>query len=282
MAEIPELLRNGRTFSFEFFPPKNEEETAVLGRTLQNLEPLGPSFVSVTYRGGRISRWPTHDLVVLIQRNTGITPMAHLICVDHDRGELREILEQLKASGIENVLALGGDPVEDGSRGEFKHAIELVELAREVDGFSIGVAAHTSGHPRSPSLKSDREHLRAKLELADFAITQLFFHASEWEQLRDDLARLGMHKPVIPGVMPITNLRSVQRMAELSGYAVPDDVVARIEAAGTDPQNIRRAGVEEATRFCADLLQAGAPGLHFYTLNYSKATREIYEALRLD
>ena len=282
MAHIADLLRAGRTFSFEFFPPKNDEESEVLARTLRELEPLGPSFVSVTYRGGRASRWPTHDLVVFIRHNTRITPMAHIICVDHTRDELREILQQLKDGGIDNVLALGGDPVEDSPGGDLVHAIELVQLAREVDHFSIGVAAHPAGHPRSPDLASDRQELVRKLELADFAITQFFVHAWEYERLRDELARAGMHKPVIPGIMPITNLSSVARMAQLSGYAVPDDIVRRMEAAGADPKEVRRTGIQLATELCADLLAAGAPGLHFYTLNRSSATREIYSALRLD
>ena len=281
MARIPDLLRRGRTFSFEFFPPKNDDEAALLGRTLQELEPLNPSFVSVTYRGGRASRWPTHDLVVFIRRNTSITPMAHLVCVGHERGELVEILGDLQSGGIENLLALGGDPLEDGSPGELRHAIELVELARATDGFSIGVAAHPAGHPNSHDLSSDRRELVRKLQLADFAITQFFFHASEYESLRDDLARAGMHKPVIPGIMPITNISSVARMAQLSGYAVPPDIVAAVEGAGPGPKDVRRVGVELACRLSSDLLELGAPGLHFYTLNRSSATREIYSALGL-
>ncbi len=281
MARISDLLRRGRTFSFEFFPPKNEEESQVLGRTLRELEQLKPSFVSVTYRGGPSSRWPTHDLVVFISRNTSITPMAHLVCAGHSRDELREILQDLKRGGIENVLALGGDPLEDGSPGDLRHAIELVRLARESDGFSIGVAAHPAGHPHSPDLESDRRELARKLELADFAITQFFFHAYEYERLRDGLAGAGMHKPVIPGIMPITNLSSVARMAQLSGYEVPRDVVSRIESAGPDPKEVRRVGIELACRLCSDLLAAGAPGLHFFTLNRSTATREIYSGLGL-
>lgn len=281
MARISDLLASGRTFSFEFFPPKSEEESALLGRTLQDLEPLEPSFVSVTYRGGPSSRWPTHDLVVFIRENTLITPMAHLVCVGHRREELIEILGDLKEAGIENVLALGGDPLEDGAPGELSYAVELVQLARAADDFSIGVAAHPAGHPRSPDLDSDRRELVRKLELADFAITQFFFQASEYESLREDLARAGVHKPVIPGIMPITNLSSVARMAKLSGYEVPRDVVAQIEAAGEDPQAVRRAGIEQACRLCSELLAAGAPGLHFYTLNRSTATREIYAGLGL-
>jgi methylenetetrahydrofolate reductase (NADPH) len=281
MARIPELLERGRTFSFEFFPPKTEEESALLGRTLQELEPLHPSFVSVTYRGGPSSRWPTHDLVVFIRENTSITPMAHLICVGHGREELGEILRDLQAGGIENVRALGGDPIQDGPAAELRHAIELVRLAREPGGFSIGVAAHPAGHPRSPDLESDRRELVRKLELADFAITQFFFHAWEYERLRDDLARAGMHKPVIPGIMPITNLSSVARMAQLSGYQVPADIVAQVESAGDDPKAVRRVGIELACKLCSDLLAAGAPGLHFFTLNRSSATREIYSGLGL-
>jgi methylenetetrahydrofolate reductase (NADPH) len=281
MARIAELLQGGRTYSFEFFPPKTDEEAAVLGQTLHELEPLHPSFVSVTYRGGRSSRWPTHDTVVFIARNTTTTPMAHLVCVGHDREELREILGDLRRSGIENVLALGGDPLGNGLEGELTYAIELVRLAHEVDGFSIGVAAHPLGHPRSPDLASDRRLLAAKLELADFAITQFFFRASEYESLREDLAKLGVHKPVIPGIMPITNLASVRRMAELSGYAVPPEVVARLEAAGDDRAAARRAGIEVAEELCAELLAMDAPGLHFFTLNRSTATREIYAALGL-
>ena len=281
MARISDLLQRGRTYSFEFFPPKNDEEAAVLGKTLRELEPLRPSFVSVTYRGGPVSRWPTHDTVVFIHQNTTTTAMAHLVCVGHGREELREILQDLRRSGIENVLALGGDPLQDGGPGELRHAVELVRLAHEVDGFSIGVAAHPSGHPSSPDLAADRRLLAEKLELADFAITQFFFRTGDYEGLREDLARLGVSKPVIPGIMPITNLRSVSRMAEMSGYAVPPEVVARLEAAGTDPGDVRRAGVELAEELCSELLAQGAPGLHFYTLNRSTATREIYAALGL-
>ena len=237
--------------------------------------------MSVTYRGGPSSRWPTHDLVVFIRQNTSITPMAHIVCAGHGRAELREILLDLKSAGIENVLTLGGDPLDDGSPGELVYAIDLVRLARETDGFAIGVAAHPAGHPHSPDLESDRRELVRKLELADFAITQFFFHAWEYERLRDDLARAGVHKPVIPGIMPITNLSSIARMAQLSGYRVPPDIVARIERAGDDPKAVRRAGIDLACGLCSDLLAAGAPGLHFYTLNRSTATREIYSGLGL-
>jgi methylenetetrahydrofolate reductase (NADPH) len=283
VAKIADLLAAGRTFSFEFFPPKNDAEQQTLVRTLRDLEPLEPSFVSVTYRGGRDSRARTHDLVVGMLRTTTLTPMAHLTCVVHSRLELAEILVEYRKAGIENVLALGGDPpVEAGEgAGELAYASRLVELAHAIGGFSIGVAAHPELHPRSPDRTSDREFLAEKLRMADFAITQFFFRLSDYESMMEDLAAHGIDKPVIPGIMPITTLSGVQRMAELSGCEVPPEVVGRVEAFADDPDAVRREGVVIATELCEQLLDAGAPGLHFYTLNRSKATREIYENLGL-
>ncbi len=284
MSRIADMLANGRTFSFEFFPPKTPEAEITLEMTLAELELLKPSFVSVTYRGGRVSRERTHNLVAGMLQATSLTPMAHLTCSVHTRLELAEILVDLRKAGVENLLALGGDPPpdEEAGRAELKYALELVELARAVGGFSIGVAAHPELHPRSNSNRAfDRDHLVAKMLLADFAITQFFFRLSDYLTLMDDLAERHMDKPVIPGIMPITSLRSVQRMAELSGCAVPPEVVARVEAVADDPESVRRVGVDLATELCQQLLDAGAPGLHFYTLNRSTATREIYERLGL-
>jgi methylenetetrahydrofolate reductase (NADPH) len=282
MARITDLLAAGRTFSFEFFPPKDGEEQAVLTKTIADLQPLRPSFVSVTYRGGRISRERTTRVVVDLLRTTELTPMPHLTCVAHPRFELGEIIGGFRAAGLENLLALGGDPLPaEESYKELSYASELVELGRRLGFESIGVAAHPAGHPRSPDLKSDREHLAHKMRLADFAITQFFFKVEEYLRLRDEMAALGMKKPIIAGIMPITSLVSVKRMAEMSGYAVPDDIVRRIEAGGDDRNEIRKRGIEVATELCRDLLDVGVPGLHFYTLNFSKATREIYEKLGL-
>ena len=282
MDRITDLLAAGRTFSFEFFPPKNEDEQRLLTRTIADLQPLQPSFVSVTYRGGRVSRERTTRVVVDLIKKTDLTPMAHLTCVAHPRFELGEILGGFRAVGVENLLALGGDPLPaEESYKELAYASELVELGRRVGFDSIGVAAHPAGHPRSPNLESDRDRLASKLELADFAITQFFFKPEEYERLREELAARRMTKPIIAGIMPITSLTSVQHMAQLSGYAVPDDVVKRITAGGDDPQEIRRRGIELAVELCSELLTAGVPGLHFYTLNFSKATREIYTKLRL-
>src|ERR1700730_9245124 len=281
MAKIADLLAAGRTFSFEFFPPKTDAEQATLVKTLYELQPLEPSFVSVTYRGGRSSRERTHDLVAGMLRTTTLTPMAHLICVAHTRLELAEILVDFRKSGIENLMALGGDPPTDADaiEGELAHAIELVELARAVGGFSIGVAAHPAGHPRSPDLDTDRDQLVRKMELADFAVTQFFFELDDYLRLVDELSARGMEKPLVPGIMPVTNLASVPRMAQV-GAAVPPRMVERLETAGSDDA-VRRAGIEMATELCEKLLAEGAPGLHFYTLNRSLATREIYASLGL-
>ena len=285
MARISQLLDEGTTFSFEFFPPKNDAEQATLVRTLRDLEPLEPAFVSVTYRGGRVSRQRTHDLVAGMIQTTTLNPMAHLTCVVHSRLELAEILVELRKAGVDNVLALGGDAppdVAEAGHAELTHAIELVELARAIGGFSIGVAAHPELHPNSGGDRElDRRHLAAKMELADFAITQFFFRLSDYETLVDDLGRRGMHKPVVAGIMPVTSLAGIQRMAQLSGCEVPPEVVARVEAVADDPAEVRRVGVELATELCRELLDAGAPGLHFYTLNRSTATREIYANLGL-
>jgi methylenetetrahydrofolate reductase (NADPH) len=281
MAKIADLLAAGRTFSFEFFPPKNDNERTTLVQTLRELEPLGPSFVSVTYRGGRASRRPTLDLVSGMLRTTTLTPMAHLTCVAHDRLELAEVLVELRRAGVENLMALGGDPIrtDDAIEPELIHAIELVELAHAIGGFSIGVAAHPTVHPNSPDRDTDRQHLASKLRLGDFAITQFFHRADDYFPLIDELAALGVDKPVIPGIMPVTAAASIPRMAEMGG-PVPDDIAARF-AALSDKDDQRKLGIELATRLCQDLLDGGAPGLHFYTLNRSTATREIYANLGL-
>jgi len=282
MAKITDLLKAGRTFSFEFFPPRTDEEQARLTKTISDLQPLNPDFVSVTYRGGRSSRERTTRVVIDILGSTRLTPMPHLTCVAHPRFELGEIIGGFRAAGMENLLALGGDPLpEEESYQELEHAVELVELARLLGFESIAVAAQPQGHPKSPDLKTDRRHLAAKLGAADFAITQFFFHVEEWERLVDELGARGIDKPVIPGIMPITNLSSIQRMSELSGYAVPRDIVAQLEKGGDDPKAVRRIGIELACDLCSGLLRAGVPGLHFYTLNFSTATREIYSGLGL-
>ncbi|HEX2028516.1 MAG TPA: methylenetetrahydrofolate reductase [NAD(P)H] [Nitriliruptorales bacterium] len=285
MARIIDLLRRERTFSFEFFPPKTDEGERNLREALNQLEPLMPSFVSVTYGAGGSTRERTHRIVVDILERTTMTPMAHLTTVAHTRAELHVILERYREARVENILALRGDPPRGATEfppSELGHAGELVELVREVGDFSVGVAAHPEGHPDCcGDLTLDRRHLAAKLRLADFAITQFFFRVEDYARMVEDLAHLGVDTPVIPGVMPVTNVSQVQRMAELSGAAFPSDLAARLYAVADDPAAVRRIGVEVATDLCDRLLAAGAPGLHFYTLNRSTATREIYANLGL-
>jgi methylenetetrahydrofolate reductase (NADPH) len=208
MAHIADMLDAGRTFSFEFFPPKTPEAELTLEVTLAELELLKPSFVSVTYGAGGATRERTHDLVVSINRNTTMTAMAHLTCAAHRREELVEVVTRYRDSGVENILALGGDPPAnlDLPEGDLHHACELVDLVRQVGPFCVGVAAHPELHPSSPDRASDRDFLAAKLRDADFGITQFFFRTSDYVGMLDDLAERGVDKPVIPGIMPITNL----------------------------------------------------------------------------
>ena len=278
---IDALLREGITRSFEFFPPKSDEEATTLAATLSDLVPLHPSFVSVTYRGGRESRQRTYDLVTQLQSEGRLTPMAHVICVGHTRVEMSEILGHYRDAGVENLMALGGDLPEGGeTTRELTYAIDLVELARQVGPFAIGVAAHPDAHPRSTSRASDRRYLAAKLAVADFAVTQFFFELAQWTRLVEEVGALGVTKPILPGIMPVTTLSGIERMAAMGGR-VPDALVTRLEAAHArgGPAAVRAEGVAAATQLCEALIDAGAPGLHFYTLNRSTATREIHDAL---
>ncbi|MBA3286995.1 MAG: methylenetetrahydrofolate reductase [Acidimicrobiia bacterium] len=283
MARVSELLASGRTFSFEFFPPQSDAAQLTLGRTIAELEPLQPSFVSVTYGAAGGTRQRTREVVAWVRRETAITPMAHLTCQGHRRREIATLLAEYRDAGIDNILALGGDPPADPADArpsDYRYAAELVEDIQQLEHFSIGVAAHPDGHPRSPDRETDRRMLAAKLVRADFAITQFFFEAEHYVRLVGELAALGIDKPVLPGIMPVTNISQITRMARLSGAAVPGWVTARFDGLD-DPSEVRRVGVSLATTLCAELLAAGAPGLHFYTLNRSTATREIYANLGL-
>ncbi len=283
MAKISDILNDGRTISFEFFPPRTPEAEAQLEQTLRELEPLRPSYVSVTYGAGGTTRSRTHELVVQINRDLNLTAMAHLTCAAHTRAELAEILATYRDAKIENVLALGGDPPKDLDLppGELEHAIDLVRLARGIGDFSIGVAVHPEPHPRSPSLESDRRFTAEKLAEADFGITQFFFEPEHYFELIESLRGRGVDKPVIPGIMPVLSLAGIRRMAELQGSALPGWLVERLHAVEDDSAAVRRVGIDEATRLCSALLAGGAPGLHFYTLNRSPATREIAANLGL-
>lgn len=282
MARISDLIASGRTFSFEFFPPKTDMAQLTLGRTIAELESLAPSFVSITYGAGGSTRQRTQQLVQWIRQETEINPMAHLTCQGHTRGEIAEILATYADHDVENILALGGDAPADGSTtaSDYTYAGELLDDVLASGRFSVGVAAHPELHPRSPDRVSDRRHLADKLRRADFAITQFFFEARVYLEMVEELSAMGVDKPVLPGIMPVTNKSQIVRMAQLSGAAFPSwlaDRLDRVESA----DDIRRVGVDAATELCAELLAQGAPGLHFYTLNRSTATREIYANLGL-
>jgi methylenetetrahydrofolate reductase (NADPH) len=287
VARIAHLLAARRTYSCEFFPPKNEAGWLSLGRTISELEPLNPDFVSVTYGAGGSTRTKTADLVSWVHRQTPITPMAHLTCTGHTTDEVRAILTDYRAEGIENILALGGDPPAHGDAGaeakesHYRFSEELVSDVRAFGGFSIGVAAHPELHPRSPDRDADRRFLATKLAAADFAVTQFFFEIEHYLTMVDELAALGVTKPIVAGIMPISNVGQVTRMAHMSGADVPGWVVEAMAKAGDDLDVAERIGIDLATELCSKLIDNGVPGLHFYTLNRSWATRQIFQNLDL-
>jgi methylenetetrahydrofolate reductase (NADPH) len=276
-----------RSISFEFFPPKDEAGERQLWTTLRELEALRPTFVSVTYGAGGSTRDRTIRVTEGIAQQTTLTPMAHLTCVGHSRDELRRVIGSYAAAGVRNVLVLRGDPPEGPTAPFVPHpeglnnAVELVELTKALGDFSVGVAAFPEIHPAAESADSDARYLAAKAHAgAEFAITQLFYRPSDYFALVDRVAALGVDIPIIPGIMPITNVGQITRMAELSGAQLPEDVVERVSRYDGDPAAVRAEGIAVATEMCDELLAGGAPGLHFYTLNRSKATREIYAGLR--
>lgn len=283
MGKIADILAAGPSYSFEFFPPKTPAAEAILEETLRDLEPLGPSFVSVTYGAGGTTRERTHDLVVRINRETSMTAMAHLTCAAHSRAELVAIVSRYGDAGVENILALRGDPPKDLDLppGELDHATDLVALVREIGPFSVGVAVHPEGHPASTERAADRSRQAEKLASADFGVSQFFFEPHVWFDFLDDLAAEGVTTPVIPGIMPVTNVKSVKRMCELSGADFPEALERRLRAYEGDADAMHQVGVEAATELCEELRAGGVVSFHFYTLNRSPATREIYTNLGL-
>lgn len=282
MARIADRLAAKQTLSFEFFPPKTPAAQLTLGRTVAALEPLKPDFVSITYGAGGSDRHRTGDVVDWMRKETALEPMAHLTCMGHTRDDVAKLLVDYRRIGVENILALGGDPPADGSTpaGDYTYASDLLVDVARAGCFSIGVAAHPEVHPRSPDRETDRRHLAGKLRVADFAVTQFFFELEHWLRLVDELAALDVHKPVLPGIMPVGNMAQVARMAKMSGAELPRWLVGRLERTD-DPRQVRRIGVEVATELAAQLLDAGAPGIHLYTLNRPDTVQEICANLDL-
>ena len=291
------LQRHPTTFSFEFFPPKTPEGFEALYQTISELEPYKPSFVSVTYGAGGSTRELTHDLVVRLKRETTLDPIPHLTCVCHQSREIDEILERYASEGVGNVLALRGDPprsltAHDRSKDAFQYAADLVSHIRRFGqeknhpdprGFGIGVAGFPEGHPAEPNRLKEMNYLKAKVDPgADYIVTQLFFSNHDFLDFRDRCRLAGIQVPIIAGIMPITSMKGMDRMADLAaGARFPAKLLRALDRAGDDPDHVERVGIHYATEQCLDLLENGVQGIHFYTLNKSHATREIYANLGL-
>ncbi len=283
---IDELVGRGEpTISFEFFPPKNDAGFAQLYQVIDELKPLSPSYVSVTYGAGGSTRQKTVDLTARIQNELKIRSMAHLTCVGHVAAEIGQILDDLWAAGIRNVLALRGDPPAGQSQfvktdGGFGYASELVKYVRERHDFCVGVAGYPEGHPQCLNKVRDLEHLKQKIDNGGgFVVTQLFFDNDEFYRFRDAARKIGINVPVIAGIMPILNVNQIKRFISMCGAKIPHPLLLKLEALEADPEAVYTAGVDYATEQCRDLLAQGVEGIHFYTLNRSKATVQICKAL---
>jgi methylenetetrahydrofolate reductase (NADPH) len=291
-VHIQDIFAHHRpTFSFEFFPPKTDEASEELFRTIAALQSLHPSFVSVTYGAGGSTRDRTHDLVVRIEKETNLTAVSHLTCVCHNLAEMTAILDRYAASGIKNILALGGDPPKTianykRENDAFQYADQLVAFVRsrpnapDRRGFGIGVAGFPEGHPGCPNRIKEMEHFKRKIDAgADYICTQLFFDNRDFYDFRERCDLAGIKVPIIAGIMPITGKANMIRMAELAAGARIPAKLLRAVGRCSDDDAVSRVGISWATEQCSDLLHNNVHGLHFYTLNKSDATRQIYENL---
>jgi len=284
---IRELLYGGRPcISFEFFPPKDEAGLESLREALASLRELKPTYVSVTYGAGGSTRRRTIELVTQIRRDYGIEAMAHLTCLGASREEIAELLKTLGEAGVENVLALRGDPPRGAARFEphpqgFRYASELAEFARQGHRFCLAGACYPETHPESPSPDADLAHLKHKVDAGcEFLITQLFFDNQFYWNFVARARAAGIGVPIIPGIMPITNVAQVERFTKMCGASIPPTLLAELKRLQDDPHAVLSLGVAHATAQCLELMQRGAPGIHFYTLNKSPATRTILMALQ--
>jgi len=280
------LSAPGRHFSLEFMPPRSDADEGALWLAIRRLEPLGPSFVSVTYGAGGSRRDRTIRITERIARETTLLPVAHLTAVGHSVAELRHVIGSYAAVGVRDILALRGDPPGDPLAEWVAHpegldyAADLVRLARSLGDFSVGVAAFPGRHPRSPDLDSDTRFYLEKIRAgADYAITQMLFSADDYVELRDRTAAAGAEVPILPGLMPITSYQRLVRICELSGQAMPGPLAERLSAVDGDAAAGREIGLEHAVGMAEELLREGAPGLHFYTFNRSKATLDVLSAI---
>jgi len=285
------------TFSFEFFPPKTDQAWEALYATITDLEELNPSFVSVTYGAGGSTREMTHDLVVRIKTESKITTVPHLTCVCHQEAEIKDVLTRYAAAGVGNILALGGDvPADradwDRSKDAFQYAADLVAYVREFNesgvhpdprGFGVGVAGFPEGHPGTPNRLVEMDYLKAKVDAgADYIVTQLFFDNRDFYDFRERCELAGIDVPIIAGVMPVTSIAGMRRMADLAaGARFPSSLLRAVQRCGNDVPAVERVGVHWATEQCRDLLDNRVRGVHFYTLNRSSSTRRIYQTLGL-
>jgi methylenetetrahydrofolate reductase (NADPH) len=285
-VRIDELTGKGLpTVSYEFFPPKNEAGFALLYQSIGELYPLHPSYVSVTYGAGGSTRQKTVELTQRIQSELKIRSMAHLTCLGHTAEEIGQILDVLWEGGVRNVLALRGDPPQGQSdfvptKGGFGYANELVAFVRSRSDFCIGVAGYPEGHPQCLNRTRDMEHLKRKVDAgASFIVTQLFFDNADFYRFRDAARKMGITSPIIAGIMPILSVAQIKRFISMCGAKIPHPLLERIEAIEENAEAVQAAGIEHATNQCRDLLANGVDGLHFYTLNRSKATAQICKAL---